>query len=91
MPQNAEPSSAEFWKNLKEYPEKRTSRVGLERKSVQREARLRVEVWHRRGFEAQRIYPKKFIESGEEKLRPKLFRDGRWWADYRRLRLVAYK
>jgi trans-aconitate methyltransferase len=27
----------------------------------------------------------------EEMLRPKLFRDGQWWADYRRLRLVAYK
>ena len=32
-----------------------------------------------------------FIRIVEEKLRPKLFRGGQWWADYRRLRLVAYK
>jgi trans-aconitate 2-methyltransferase len=32
-----------------------------------------------------------FIRIVEEKLRPKLFREGQWWADYRRLRLVAYK
>ena len=32
-----------------------------------------------------------FFGSVEEMLRPKLFRDGQWWADYRRLRLVAYK
>jgi trans-aconitate methyltransferase len=32
-----------------------------------------------------------FLRSVEEILRPKLFRDGQWWADYRRLRLVAYK
>jgi trans-aconitate 2-methyltransferase len=32
-----------------------------------------------------------FIRRVEEKLRPQLFRDGQWWADYRRLRLVAYK
>jgi trans-aconitate methyltransferase len=32
-----------------------------------------------------------FIRSVEEKLRPQLFREGRWWGDYRRLRLVAYK
>lgn len=32
-----------------------------------------------------------FIERVETKVRPKLFRDGSWWADYRRLRLVAYK
>jgi len=32
-----------------------------------------------------------FLRRVEEILRPKLFRDGQWWADYRRLRLVAYK
>lgn len=32
-----------------------------------------------------------FLRRVEEMLRPKLFRDGQWWADYRRLRLVAYK
>jgi trans-aconitate methyltransferase len=32
-----------------------------------------------------------FLSRVEEMLRPKLFRDGQWWADYRRLRLVAYK
>ena len=32
-----------------------------------------------------------YLRKVEEKLRPKLFRDGQWWADYRRLRLVAYK
>lgn len=32
-----------------------------------------------------------FLGRVEELLRPKLFRDGQWWADYRRLRLVAYK
>jgi trans-aconitate methyltransferase len=32
-----------------------------------------------------------FLRSVEDKLRPKLFRDGQWWADYRRLRLVAFK
>src|SRR5579863_3944114 len=32
-----------------------------------------------------------FLTKVEEILRPKLFRDGQWWADYRRLRLVAYK
>jgi trans-aconitate methyltransferase len=32
-----------------------------------------------------------FLGMVEEMLRPKLFRDGQWWADYRRLRLVAYK
>jgi trans-aconitate methyltransferase len=32
-----------------------------------------------------------FIRSVEEKLRPQLFREGHWWGDYRRLRLVAYK
>ncbi len=32
-----------------------------------------------------------FLGRVEELLRPKLFRDGRWVADYRRLRLVAYK
>ena len=33
----------------------------------------------------------KFLGRVEEILRTKLFRDGQWWADYRRLRLVAYK
>ena len=32
-----------------------------------------------------------FLSLVEEWLRPKLFRDGQWWADYRRLRLVAYR
>jgi trans-aconitate methyltransferase len=32
-----------------------------------------------------------FLTRVEEMLRPKLFRDGQWWADYRRLRLVACK
>lgn len=32
-----------------------------------------------------------FFRRVEELLRPKLFHDGRWWADYRRLRLVACK
>jgi trans-aconitate 2-methyltransferase len=32
-----------------------------------------------------------FLRNVEKKLKPKLFRDGQWWADYRRLRLVAYK
>jgi trans-aconitate methyltransferase len=32
-----------------------------------------------------------FLGRVEEILRPKLFRDGQWWADYRRLRLVAFK
>jgi trans-aconitate 2-methyltransferase len=32
-----------------------------------------------------------FLRLVENKLRPKLFRDGQWWADYRRLRLVAFK
>jgi trans-aconitate methyltransferase len=32
-----------------------------------------------------------FLGRVEEILRPKLFRGGQWWADYRRLRLVAYK
>jgi trans-aconitate 2-methyltransferase len=32
-----------------------------------------------------------FLARVEEILRPTLFRDGQWWADYRRLRLVAYK
>jgi trans-aconitate methyltransferase len=30
-----------------------------------------------------------FLRKIEDTLRPKLFRDGQWWADYRRLRLVA--
>lgn len=41
-----------------------------------------------RAGEARR---EKFLGRVEEILRPKLFRDERWWADYRRLRLVAYK
>jgi trans-aconitate methyltransferase len=32
-----------------------------------------------------------FIGRVEEILRPQYFREGQWWADYRRLRLVAYK
>ncbi len=32
-----------------------------------------------------------FIRRVEDLLRPKLFRDGQWRADYRRLRLVGYK
>ena len=32
-----------------------------------------------------------FLRKVEDMLRPELFRDGQWWADYRRLRLVAYK
>jgi trans-aconitate methyltransferase len=32
-----------------------------------------------------------FLSKVETMLRPKLFRDGQWRADYRRLRLVAYK
>ena len=32
-----------------------------------------------------------FLRKVEEKLRPELFREGQWWADYRRLRLVAYR
>jgi trans-aconitate methyltransferase len=34
---------------------------------------------------------KHFFRRVEELLRPELFRDGQWWADYRRLRLVAEK
>jgi trans-aconitate methyltransferase len=33
----------------------------------------------------------KVLARVEEKLRPVLFRDGDWFADYRRLRIVAYK
>ncbi len=32
-----------------------------------------------------------FVARVEEILRPRLFRDGQWWADYRRLRFVACK
>jgi trans-aconitate methyltransferase len=32
-----------------------------------------------------------FLRKVEDHLRPELFRDGQWWADYRRLRLVAVK
>ncbi len=31
-----------------------------------------------------------FLRKVEDTLRPELFRDGQWWADYRRLRLVAF-
>ena len=31
----------------------------------------------------------KIIQTVEEKLRPKLYRDGTWWVDYRRLRIIA--
>ena len=32
-----------------------------------------------------------FLRRVEERLRPPLFRDGQWWLDYRRLRIVACK
>jgi trans-aconitate methyltransferase len=32
-----------------------------------------------------------FLRRVEELLRPELFRDGHWWADYRRLRFAAWK
>ena len=32
-----------------------------------------------------------YFQRIEELLRPELFRDGQWWADYRRLRFVAIK
>ena len=32
-----------------------------------------------------------FLQRVEELLRPELFRDGQWWADYRRLRFAAWK
>ena len=32
-----------------------------------------------------------FLRRVEERLRPRLFRDGQWWLDYRRLRIVACK
>jgi SAM-dependent methyltransferase len=32
-----------------------------------------------------------FLRKVEDALRPELFRDGQWWGDYRRLRLVAVK
>ena len=41
-----------------------------------------------RAGEAKR---EKFLGRVEDLLRAELFRDGQWWADYRRLRLVAYK
>jgi hypothetical protein len=31
------------------------------------------------------------MEEVQEKLRPQLFRDGKWYADYKRLRVVAVK
>ena len=40
---------------------------------------------------AGEVKREEFLGRVEEILRPKLFRDGQWWADYRRLRLVAYK
>jgi trans-aconitate methyltransferase len=33
----------------------------------------------------------KFLRNVEDSLRPGLFHDGQWWADYRRLRVVAVK
>jgi SAM-dependent methyltransferase len=33
--------------------------------------------------------PPEMVEEAEALLRPKLFRDGAWWIDYRRLRLLA--
>jgi trans-aconitate 2-methyltransferase len=33
----------------------------------------------------------KVIQAIEERLQPTLYRDGRWWADYRRIRVVAIK
>ena len=32
-----------------------------------------------------------FFQKVEGLLRPELFREGQWWADYRRLRFVAVK
>jgi trans-aconitate methyltransferase len=32
-----------------------------------------------------------FLQKVEDRLRPELFRDGQWWADYRRLRVAAVK
>jgi trans-aconitate methyltransferase len=32
-----------------------------------------------------------FLRKVEDRLRPDLFREGQWWADYRRLRVVAVK
>jgi trans-aconitate 2-methyltransferase len=40
---------------------------------------------------AEEARREEFLGRVEEILRPKLFRDGQWWADYRRLRLVAYR
>jgi len=40
---------------------------------------------------AGEVKREEFLGRVEEMLRPKLFRDGQWWCDYRRLRLVAYK
>ena len=34
---------------------------------------------------------KPIVREVEERLRPRIFRDGNWWADYRRLRVVARK
>ncbi|MBW4431507.1 MAG: methyltransferase domain-containing protein [Pelatocladus maniniholoensis HA4357-MV3] len=33
----------------------------------------------------------KIIQAVEERLQPVLYKDGRWWADYRRIRVVAIK
>lgn len=35
--------------------------------------------------------PEEVVAAAEEQLRPKLFRDGTWFLDYRRLRLVAVR
>lgn len=35
--------------------------------------------------------PEETIAAAEEQLRPKLFRDGIWYIDYRRLRIVAHR
>ncbi|MGH9679274.1 MAG: SAM-dependent methyltransferase, partial [Candidatus Acidiferrales bacterium] len=32
-----------------------------------------------------------FLECVEDRLRPALFHDVQWWADYRRLRIVAVR
>jgi trans-aconitate 2-methyltransferase len=40
---------------------------------------------------AGEVKREEFLRRVEELLRPKLFRDGQWWGDYRRLRIVACK
>jgi hypothetical protein len=32
-----------------------------------------------------------FVGAMEEKLRPRLYHDGAWWIDYRRIRVVAFR